>query len=206
MPSSSRCPRKEEHSPPTTKQRPHLPALPQLWQSCGSTGRRRKRGNSGFLTSPKGDSLATNHSTQRERRPLIRGRKHFTGWLAGRRTHYHTAKRPYPRNPHAIYSASLRRYRKPRKITVAGPSISEVTKRKNPKIRGKRSQGLSQAKLSLQHRGQEHVRSRKTHCLQQVLQRYPHRWNSLLTILPAPSPLHHLPHQSSHTTPCSSLP
>lgn len=126
--------------------------------------------------------------------------------LAGRRTHYHTAKRPYPRNPHAIYSASLRRYRKPRKITVAGPSISEVTKRKNPKIRGKRSQGLSQAKLSLQHRGQEHVRSRKTHCLQQVLQRYPHRWNSLLTILPAPSPLHHLPHQSSHTTPCSSLP
>lgn len=38
-----------------------------------------------------------------------------------------------PQNPWAIDSPSLTRYKRPGKITVAGPPISEVTKRKNPK-------------------------------------------------------------------------
>lgn len=108
---------------------------------------------------------------------------------------------PYPQNPHAIYSASLRRYRKPRKITVAGPSISEATKRKNPKIRGKRSQGLSQAKLSLQHRGIEHVRARKTHCLQQVSQDVTHTAGTLFSQSSQPPPHSIISPTSPHTPP-----
>lgn len=40
----------------------------------------------------------------------------------------------------------------PRKITVTGPPMCEVTKRKNPKIRDQCSQGLSPARLCLEHR------------------------------------------------------